>query len=131
MSKKEIIDKVLAEYAKYGLSRIEVEIAYLLAVLWRVPKGSIYPGMRMVYNDVFGIKDDMPAIEAGNALFTSALDEVRAENLDATDFDIANGIEYVGIDTLEASLDDIDFGLLGKVKEAMVQSTKQFVRENV
>lgn len=131
MTKKEIIDRILEEYAQYGLSRIEVEIAYLLAILWRVAKDSIYPGMRMIYNNVYGIKDDAPAIEAGNALFVNALDEVRAENPDATDSDIANGIEYVGIDTLEASLEDIDFGLMDKVKEAMLQSTKQFVSENV
>lgn len=131
MSKKEIIERILTEYAKFGLSRIEVEISYLLAVLWRVPKESIYPGMRMIYNNVYGIKDDEPAIEVGNALFANALDEVREENPDATDSDIANGIEYVGIDTFEASLEDIDFGLMGKVKDAMLQSTKQFVSENV
>ena len=131
MSKKEIIERILSEYEKFGLSRIEVEIAYLLAVLWRVPKESVYPGMRMIYNNVFGIEDEAPEIEAGNALFTSALDEVRVENPDATDSDIANGNEYVGIDTLEASLEEIDFGLLGKVKDAMLQSTKQFVSENV
>lgn len=130
MTKKEIIERILAEYAKFGLSRIEVEICYLLAILGRVSKESIYPGMRLIFNNLYGIKDDEPAIEAGKALFASALDEVRAENPDASDSDIANGIEYVGIDTFEASLEEIDFGLLGKVKDAMLQSTKQFVKEN-
>lgn len=130
MTKKEIINKILEEYGQYGLSRIEVEICYLLAILGRVSKESIYPGMRLIFNNLYGIKDDEPAIEAGKALFASALDEVRAENPDATDSDIANGIEYFGIDTFEASLEDIDFGLLGKVKDAMLQSTKQFVKEN-
>ena len=103
----------------------------MLAILWRVPKDSIYPGMRMIYNNVYGIKDDEPAIEAGNVLFASAISGVRAENPEASDSDIANGIEYVGIDTLEESLEDIDFSFLGKVKESMLQSTREFVRENV
>lgn len=131
MCKKELIEKILNEYGKFGLSRIEVEICYVLAILWRVPKESIYHGMRMIFNNLYGIKEDTAEIEAGKALFTNALDEVRAENPDTFDSDIAKGMEYVGIDTLEASLEDIDFSLLGKVKDAMLQSTKQFVAENV
>lgn len=131
MSKKEIVEKILKKYTKYGLSRIEVEITYLLAILWRVPKESIYSGMQMIFNNLYGIKDDTPEIEAGKALFASVLNEVRTENPDASDSDIANSMEYIGIDTLEASLEDIDFNLLAKVKDAMIQSTKQFVSENI
>ena len=54
MCKKEIVEKILEEYKKFGLSRIEVEISYLLAILWRVPKESIYPGMRMIFNNLYG-----------------------------------------------------------------------------
>lgn len=131
MCKKEIVEKILEEYKKFGLSRIEVEISYFLAILWRVPKESIYPGMRMIFNNLYGIKNDIPEIEAGKALFKSSLNEVKAENPDASDSDIANSMEYVGIDTLEASLEDIDFALLGKVKDSMIQSVNQFVSENV
>ena len=131
MSKKEIIERILEEYSKYGLCRIEVEIAYLLAVLWRVPKESIYSGMRIIFNNVYGIKDDKPQIDGGKALSASALNEVRKENPSASDSDIANSMEYVGIDTLEASLEDIDFTLLDKVKESMLQCTNQFARENI
>ena len=131
MIKEQIIEKILEEYSKYGLSRIMVEISYLMAILWRVPKESIYSGMRMIYNNVYGIKDEVPEIEAGKALFSSAIDEVKVENPEASDTDIAHGIQYVGIDTLEESLEDIDFSLLGKVKESMMQSTKQFVKSNV
>lgn len=131
MSKKDIVENILMKYTKFGLSRIEVEISYLLDILWRVPKDSIYPGMQMIFNNLYGIKDEAPEIEAGKALFTSALNDVRAENPEATDSDIAKDMEYVGIDTLEASLEEIDFKFLGKVKDAMLQSTKQFVSENV
>lgn len=131
MNKKQIIEKIIKEYSDYGLSRIEVEISYVLAILWRVPKESIYPGMRIIFNNVYGIKDDQPQIEAGKALFAGGISEVRKENPEVSDKDIAAGIEYVGIDTLNESLDNIDFSLLGKVKESMIQSTKQFVEENI
>ena len=130
MCKKEIIEKILREYSKYGLSRIMVEIAYLMAILWRVPKESIYSGMRLTFNNVYGIKDDKPAIEVGKELFNSAVNGVKAENPEVDDSDIANSIEYIGIDTLDDSLEDIDFLLLDKVKESMIESTKQFVSKN-
>ena len=131
MSKKQIVEKIMEEYEKYGLSRIVVEIVYLMAILWRVPKESIYPGMRMNFNKAYGIEDDAPAIEAGKALFNSAIEDVKNENPEANDKDIADGIVYVGIDSLEESLEDIDFALLDKVKESMLQSTRNFVSENV
>ena len=131
MSKKQIVEKIMDEYEKYGLSRIVVEIVYLMAILWRVPKESIYPGMRMNFNKAYGIEDDAPAIEAGKALFNSAIEDVKNENPEANDKDIADGIVYVGIDSLEESLEDIDFALLDKVKESMLQSTRNFVSENV
>lgn len=130
MSKKEIIEKIMKEYSKYGLSRIVVEISYLMAILWRIPKDSIYPGMRNVFNNAYGIQDDTPAIDAGKALWNSVVDETRKENLDVTDCDIANGIEYVGINTFEESLEDIDFMFLDKVKQSMIQSAKGFVKSN-
>ena len=131
MNKKQIVEKIIKEYSDYGLSRIEVELSYVLAILWRVPKESIYPGLRIIFNNVYGIKDDQPQIEAGKALFASGINDVRKENPEISDKEIAAGIEYVGIDTLNESLDNIDFSLLGKVKESMIQSTKQFVEENV
>ena len=131
MNKRQIIEKIMEEYADYGLTRIEVEISYVLAILWRVPKESIYPGLRNILNNVYGIKDEQPQIEAGKALFTYAISEVKKENPEASNKDIAAGIEYVGIDTLNESLDDIDFSLLGKVKDSMIQSAKQFVYENI
>lgn len=131
MSKEQIIKIIVEEYSKYGLSRIMVEISYIMAIIWRVPKESIYPGMRIIFNNVYGIKDEKPEIEAGKALFNSAVGNVKAENPEVTDSDIAHGIEYVGIDTLEESLEDIDFSLLEKVKESMLQSTKQFVESNI
>ena len=131
MSKKQIIEKIMEEYSQYGVSRIVVEIVYMMAILWQVPKESIYPGMRMNFNKVFGIEDDTPEIEAGKALFNSAIKDVKDENPQATDKDIADGIVYVGIDTLEESLEDIDFSLLDKVKESMLQTTTQYVHENI
>lgn len=130
MNKKEIINKIMEEYSKYGLSRIEVQISYVMAVLLRVPKESIYPGMRMTFNEVFGIKDDKPAIEAGVALNKNTINRVKAET-NTSDKDIAKAIEYVGINTLEETLEDFDFSLLHKVKETMIQSTKQFVEQNI
>lgn len=131
MNKNEIINKIMEEYSKYGLNRIVVQISYVMAVLLRVPKESIYPGMRMTFNKVFGIEDDKPAIEAGVALSKSAINGVKAENPNTIDKDIAEAIEYVGINTLEETLEDFDFLLLDKVKESMVQSTKQFAEENI
>ena len=130
MSKKQIIEKIMEEYSQYGVSRIVVEIVYMMAILWRVPKESIYPGMRMNFNKVFGIEDDTPEIEAGKALFNSAIKDIKDENPQATDKDIADGIVYVGIDTFEESLSDIDFSLLDKVKDSMLQTTTQYVHEN-
>lgn len=130
MSKKEIIEKIMKEYSKYGLSRIVVEISYLMAILWRIPKDSIYPGMRNVFNNAYGIQDDTPAIDAGKALWNSVVDETKEENPDVTDSDIVNGIEYVGINTFEESLEDIDFMFLDKVKQSMIQSAKGFVKSN-
>ena len=131
MNKKQIIEKIMEEYSQYGLNRIEVEISYLLAILWRVPKDSIYHGMRMIFNNVYGIRDEKPEIDAGKALFNSAVAEVKSENPNASDKDIADGIEYIGIDTLEDSLEDIDFALLGKVKENMIQSAKQYAERHM
>lgn len=130
MSKKETISKIMDRYSKYGLSRIEVEISYFMAILWRVPKESIYPGLKMIFNNVFGIQDDAPAIETGAALFDSAIRETRNENPCASDKDIADSIETIGIDSIEDSLEDIDFSLLGKVKETMLNATKEFLKNN-
>ncbi len=127
MNKKQIIEKIMEEYSRYGLSRVEAEISYLLAILWRVPKNSIYHGMRVTFNNVYGIEDEKAKIDAGKSLFHSAIGEVKAENPKANDKDIADGIEYIGIDTLEASLEDINFTLLSKVKKHMIQSAKQYV----
>lgn len=130
MNKKEIIEKIMNEYSKYGLSRIVVEISYAMAILGGIPKDSIYPGMRNIFNNAYGIKDDTPKIEVGKALFNNAIDNVKTEYPEATDSDIAHGIEYVENDTIEESLEDIDFQFLDKVKETMMQSTKQFVTSN-
>lgn len=131
MNKKQVIEKIMEEYSQYGLSRIEVEISYLLAILWRVPKDSIYHGMRVIFNNVYGIKDEKAESDAGKALFNDAISEVKAENPTANDNDIADGIEYIGIDTLKDSLEDINFTLLGRVKEYMLQSAKQYVDKNI
>ena len=130
MSKKEIVEEILKEYSQYGLGRFEVEISYLLAIIWRVPKDSIYPGMRMIFNHVYGITDDQPAIDTGRALFSSVISEVKQENPLVTDKNIANGIDYIGIDTLEESLGDIDFALLDKVKQTMIESAKNYAVAN-
>lgn len=130
MSKKEIVEKILEEYSQYGLGRIEVEIAYFMALIGRVPKESIYPGMKMIFNQVYGIADEQPAIDAGKALFGSAICEVKYDNPMATDKDIADGIDYVGIDTLEESLEDIDFSLLNKVKQTIIKTTKKYMKVN-
>lgn len=130
MSKKEIVEKILNEYSQYGLRRIEIEISYLLAIIGRVPKDSIYPGMRMIFNQVYRIADEHPAIDAGKALFSSAISGVKQENVMANDKDIAGGIDYIGIDTLEDSLEDIDFSLLDKVKQTMIEATKEYVKGN-
>lgn len=131
MNKKQIIEKIMEEYSQYGLSRIEVEISYLLAILWRVPKDSIYHGMRVIFNNVYGIKDEKAESDAGEALFNDAISEVKVENPTANDNDIADGIEYIGIDTLKDSLEDINFALLGRVKEYMLQRAKQYVDKNI
>lgn len=130
MSKKEIIEKILKEYSEYGLGRIEVEISYLLAIIGRVPTESIYPGMRMIFNHVYGIVDEQPAIDAGKALFSNAICEVKHDNPMVTDKDIADGIDYVGINTLEESLEDIDFSLLNKVKQTIIEKTKEYMKVN-
>lgn len=130
MNKKEIIEKILQEYSGYGLGRIEVEISYLMAIIGRVPKDSIYPGMRMIFNRVYGIEDDESKIDAGKALFSGSISKVKKENPTVTDEDIAMSIDYVGIDALEESLEDVDFHLLGKVKETIIQNTKDYVKEN-
>lgn len=130
MKKREIVEKILSEYSPYGLGRIDVEISYLLAIVWRVPKDSIYPGMRLIFNQVYGIVDNQPAIDAGKALFNSSLSEVKRENPTVTDKDIADGINYIGIDTLEETLEDIDFGLLDKVKQTMIRSARDFADAN-
>ena len=131
MNKKQVIEKIMEEYSQYGLSRIEVEISYLLAILWRVPKDSIYHGMRVIFNNVYGIKNEKAESDAGEALFNHAISEVKVENPTANDNDIADGIEYIGIDTLKDSLEDINFALLGRVKEYMLQSAKQYVDKNI
>lgn len=130
MKEKEIVEKILEEYSRYGLGRIEIEISYLLAIIGKVPKDSIYPGMRMIFNQVYGIKDDKPAIDAGKALFSHSIEGVRQENPLVTDQDVAKSIDYIGIDTLGESIEDIDFTLLNKVKETMLRSAEEYVLEN-
>lgn len=130
MRKKEIIEKILKEYSEYGLGRIEVEISYFMAIIGRVPPESIYPGMRMIFNHVYGIADEQPAIDAGKALFSSAICEVKHDNPMAADKEIANSIDYVGIDALEESLEDIDFSLLDKVKQTILEKMKEYMKVN-
>lgn len=129
-SKKEIVSKIMDEYSKYGLSRIEVEISYILAILWRTPKESIYPGMKMIFNKVYGIHDDTPADEAGIALFNAAISETKKEYPNASNEDIAKAVEIVGIENISDSLEDINFSFLNKVKETMMDCTKKFIKNN-
>lgn len=130
MSKKEIVEEILEEYSQYGLGRIEVEICYVMAIMGRVPKESIYSGMRMIFNQVYGISDDQPAIDVGKALFNSAIVKVKQDNSMAIDKDIVDGIDYIGIDALEESLEDLDFSLLDRVKKTMIEKTKEYMRIN-
>ncbi len=130
MSKKETINKIMTEYSNYGISRIVVEISYLLAVLWRVPKESIYPGLKLTINNLYGVHDDMPAKEAGNALFNAAMDETKQDYPSATNKHIANAIELVGVENLEKDISDDSVPFMSKVRESIMSSTKEFVKAN-
>lgn len=62
MSKEQIIEKIMNEYAEYGLTKEIAELVYDLALKLNVPNEMIYDGMRYLCNKQFGI-DDITASE--------------------------------------------------------------------
>lgn len=130
MNKEQTINKIMEEYAKYGIEKELAEQIYDLAIKMDVPQEAIYPGMRLNFNNALGIKDIGAAKESGKALAEHAISDVKKENPEATDKEIADGIEMVGIDALNQSMRGMSFPLLDEVEKAVKSAIENFVTDN-
>lgn len=125
MNKKQIISKIMEEYSKYGLSRMMAEISYIMAILFRVPKESIYQGMRSVFNNLYNVEDQTTFDEAGKALAVGIIENIKNEN-NCTDSDVAKAISNEQIDSL-----CIDFRLPPAMRMEnieIVEKSKDYLR---
>lgn len=130
MNKEQIIEQIMEEYAKYGVEKTLVETIYDLGIQKEVPDEMIYPGIKFQLNNMLGFEDKETARDVGSALFESSLRRTREEYPDATDKEIADGIEIFGIEKMEESLENMGFQLPDAIKDKALSDVKKFVNEN-
>ena len=130
MNKEQIIEQIMEEYAKYGVEKTLVETIYDLGIQKEVPDEMIYPGIKFQLNNMLGFEDKETARDVGSALFESSLRGTREEYPNATDKEIADGIEMFGIEKMEESLEDMEFQLADAIKDKALSDVKKFVNAN-
>ena len=125
MKKKQIIEKIMEEYSKYGLSRMMVKIAYIMAILFRVPRESIYQGMRALFNKLYNIQDEVTFDEAGKALAVGIVESIKSEN-NCTNTDVARVISFEQIDSLSVDFKLPDVAKVENIK--ITEKAKDYLR---
>jgi len=133
MNEKEIIEAIMNEYQKYGVTRWEITLYYYLAIIFGVGKELVYPGIRFLLNDTFGIEDKLDIADIGQGFIDYAARKVKEENPTASDKDISTGISLVGLETIEESLKALDyteFPALKGVKDYIIKNINKYVEEN-
>lgn len=126
MNKKQIVNKIMKEYSKYGILKDIVERLYDSAIQMDVPKETIYPGMKMILNNTLGLDNAEAVKEVGEGFTENAVNETRNANPTATDDVIAKNFK-------EELEDDFDWTVLeisDDIKNAIKNSTEKFIKSN-
>lgn len=71
--KKQVVSKIMNEYSQYGLDEVVANFIYDLAIQKDVPRDSIYPGMRLIMNNQYGIKDETALEDAMKAIMADSI----------------------------------------------------------
>ena len=125
MNKKQIIEKIMEEYSKYGLSRMMVKNAYIMAILFRVPKESIYQGMRTLFNKLYNVQDEITFDEAGKALAIGLVESIKSEH-NCTNTDVARAISFEQIDSLSVDFKLPDVMVVENIK--ITEKAKDYLK---
>ena len=127
MNKKQIIEKILSEYSKYGIVNEMVEYVYNSAIRAGVPHEIIYPGMKMMFNQALGIDNAETVEDIGEGFKEYAVNDTKKSNPTATDKDVARNFK-------EELEDDFDWESLmasDEIINATKSATEKFIKENV
>lgn len=131
MRKEEIINKVLSEYYRYGITKECVEIVYNLAVIIGIPDELYYEGIRYLFNDFLGINNAVTTNNLGKAFLEYGFNNTKTNNLNINDEEvnrnIANEIIKEGINKIGERLK----GSPVDVKIAIEENLKQFVKDHI
>lgn len=93
MNREQIIEKVMKEYAKYGIPKGIVEQIYDSAIEMDVPKETIYPGMKMILNNTLGLDNTDVVKEVGEGFTEHAINDTRKANPTVSDKVIAKNFK--------------------------------------
>lgn len=80
MDNNTIIKKVVEKYKKFNVTEAEVKLLITLAEIFAVPQDAIYPGIKMILNNQYGIEEDVPVTDAAKALVADALIKSMSNN---------------------------------------------------
>lgn len=73
MKNNTIIKKVVEKYKGYGITESEVKLLINMAVSLEVPQEAIYPGIKMVLNNQYGINEPDLISDSMKALIADAM----------------------------------------------------------
>ena len=126
MDREQTINKIMEEYTKYGILKDIVERLYDSAIQMNVPKETIYPGMKMILNNILGLDNAEVVNEVGEGFTENVVNETRKANPTVTDKVIAKNFK----EELEDDFKWEDIPVFGELKNAIKQSTEQFIKDN-
>lgn len=128
MTKKQIIEKIMKEYSKYGIVNIKeiAEKLYDSAVSANVPNEAIYSGMKMIFNQSLGIDNAKTVEEVGENFKEYVINNTRKSNPTATDKDIARNFN----EELEDDFDWKALEILDEIISATKDATEKFIKDN-
>ena len=126
MNREQIIEKVMKEYAKYGIPKGIVEQIYDSAIEMDVPKETIYPGMKMILNNTLGLDNTDVVKEVGEGFTEHAINDTRKANPTVSYKVIAKNFK----EELEDNFDWKALETPDDITNAIKNSTEQFIKSN-
>lgn len=126
MNKEQTINKIMEEYEKYGIQKELAEMVYDLAIQVDVPQEMIYPGIKLIFNNVLGIDNKDVIEEVGEGFTQFSVNDTRKANPTATDKIIAKNME----EELAEGFDWKSFELPEEITDAIKSATEKFIESN-
>ena len=134
MNKEQIINKIMEEYGKHGITKEMAEIVYDMAITMDVPRELIYEGMRYQFNQAIGIEDESAINGVAKGFIEYAVNDDMVNNpmvsKETIKRNIAKEVIHEGIDKIEDSIKDTK-GISNDIVKSFMTNLTQFVKENI